>query len=92
MTASPERIANWSDVLTLENSSNLMDELKVGKGVSPREILFIQPDGELGATASPRVSMVPTTYQFDSFGYHSSLRRTLLPGEVESWGWLLDDR
>ena len=87
-----ERIANWSDVLALENSSNLMDELKVGKGVSPREILFIQPDGELGATASPQVSMVPTTYQFDSFGYHSSLRRTLFPGEVESWGWLLDDR
>ena len=37
----------WKDVLRLDGSHGLLEELDVGKGVSPREILFVQPDGRL---------------------------------------------
>jgi len=86
------QIARWKDVLTLDSTHHLLDELNVGKGVSPREILFVQPDGLLGSTPTRMVSMVPTLYHFDSFGYHPSLRDQLAENEAESWGWLLDDR
>lgn len=85
-------IPSWKDVLALDGRHDLLDELEVGKGVSPREILFVQPDGLLGPVPTGKVSMVPTLYHFDSFGYHPSLCDELAEGEPESWGWLLDER
>jgi putative spermidine/putrescine transport system substrate-binding protein len=86
------QIARWKDVLRLDGEHKLLDQLRVGKGVSPRDVLFVQPDGRLGSAPSEAISMVPTLYHFDSFGYHPSVLRELAPGEAESWAWLLDER
>jgi putative spermidine/putrescine transport system substrate-binding protein len=86
------KIDCWEDVLKLDDTHQLLTELNVGKGVSPRTVLFVQANGLLGPTLTEQVAMVPTMYHFDSFGYHPSIRSDLANGEKESWGWLLDDR
>jgi putative spermidine/putrescine transport system substrate-binding protein len=86
------RIHAWKDVLKLDDAHHLLEELDVGKGVSPRSVLFVQANGLLGPTPTEQVAMVPTMYHFDSFGYLPSIRNDLAAGERESWGWLLDDR
>lgn len=65
-------------------------------GVAPTEQLFVQLDGTLGArhdgAGAPRIAMLPTTYNVDSFAYSRELLADTRPGEPESWAWLLDDR
>lgn len=87
-----ERIEAWDDVMETGRPPDLRERLKVGKGVSPRTVLFVQPDGALGPAVTGQVSMVPTLHHFDSFGYHPDIRADLVEGEEESWGWLLDER
>lgn len=85
-------VDGWKDVLKLDGTHDLLKALTVGKGVSPREVLFVQGEGLLGPGPTSLVAMVPTMYHFDSFGYHPAIRRDLAEDEQESWGWLLDDR
>lgn len=63
---------------------------------TPSDLLFEQRDGTLGArpdgAGPPRIGMLPTTYNVDSFAYARELLADVAPLEAESWGWLLDDR
>lgn len=54
--------------------------------------LFMQPDGQLGRNATQWLSMLPMVHGVDSFGYLEKIQEALAPGEVASWGWLLDPR
>lgn len=83
-----ERIAGWREIAALANLS---------RGGAPvcgdmfRQ-LYVQPDGQLDAKASPLASMLPTIHGTDSLGYLASIRSQFHSGELESWGWLLDER
>ena len=59
-------------------------------------MLYVQPDRTLGPQPDmrdgPRIAMLPTTYNVDSFAYSPEVSRMLRPAESESWAWLLDDR
>ncbi|WP_374641236.1 PotD/PotF family extracellular solute-binding protein [Tabrizicola sp.] len=63
---------------------------------APSAQLFVRHDGTLAERpddpAPPRIGMLPTTYNADSFGYARELLAELAPNETESWAWLLDDR
>lgn len=65
-------------------------------GTRPNELLYVQPDRTLGPQPDmrdgPRIAMLPTTYNVDSFAYSPEVSRMLRPAESESWAWLLDDR
>lgn len=66
------------------------------QGTAPSEQLFVQHDGTLGGRADgagpPRIGMLPTTYNVDSFAYAREILSDVSPDESESWAWLLDDR
>lgn len=67
-----------------------------GAGSRPGAVLFVRPDdtlaGEPGAgAAAPRISMLPTVYNADSFAYTPEVARHYGPGARESWAWLLDE-
>lgn len=59
------RINRWSEVLDLPvfSSGTQGEEL----GSNPRDLLFVQADGELNHVQSARISMLPTVYNADSF-------------------------
>ncbi|WP_306755138.1 ABC transporter substrate-binding protein [Paracoccus actinidiae] len=82
------RIRHWPQV----RASGVFADGGQGFGTRPADMLFVQPDRSLSATPGPAISMLPTTYNVDSFAYAPELAARRRPGEPESWAWLLDDR
>jgi putative spermidine/putrescine transport system substrate-binding protein len=54
--------------------------------------LFLQADGELGATPSSHVSVLPVLRGVDCFAYQPAVRELIGQDARESWGWLFDSR
>ncbi|MFC3631591.1 PotD/PotF family extracellular solute-binding protein [Paracoccus angustae] len=85
------RIRHWRDVW----ASDVFAGPGRGFGTRPADVLFVQPDRSLSATpasAHPVISMLPTSYNMDSFAYAPELALRRHPAEPESWAWLLDSR
>jgi putative spermidine/putrescine transport system substrate-binding protein len=53
--------------------------------------LYVQPGGFLGPKPSRHISMLPTVYNMDSFGYDTRVFG-MAEGIRPSWSWLLDKR
>ncbi len=85
------RIQYWDEVNSLSTTGRLTPGATIGAGDAPHTILFVQPNGDLGAKASAQVSFLPYVHNTDSFGYNSAHIRQGKPYETESWSWLLDD-
>ncbi len=85
------RLEHWSQ-LVREDLAIAARAQYGSPGDTPRESLYVQADLRLGATPTERVSVVPTVYNVDSFGYVPSALPPELAGATESWGWILDDR
>ncbi|MCF7984581.1 MAG: extracellular solute-binding protein [Thiohalocapsa sp.] len=84
------RLTHWGEINSLSKTGRITPEAPTGAGDVPNTILYVQPDGSLGATPRARISFLPYVHNVDSFGYDS---RVIPPGEPyreESWGWLLD--
>ncbi len=87
------RIDRWPQVRISGRIPGSLGEQ--GSGNAPANLLFVQPDGTLGPshhTDRPKIGMLPTTYNADSFAYRRELLSDVAPDEAESWAWLLDDR
>ncbi|MCC7320767.1 MAG: hypothetical protein IT542_07295 [Rubellimicrobium sp.] len=86
------RIRRWPEV---EPAGDPMAALR-GHGTRPGAVMFARADRSLGPTpddpARPRIAMLPTIYNVDSFAYLPELDGLRRPDEEESWAWLLDDR
>lgn len=85
------RIHHWPQILT----SGVFADGGQGFGTRPADVLFVQPDRSLSAWPAsdvPAISMLPTTYNVDSFAYTPELAARRRGGEAESWAWLLDER
>lgn len=85
------RIGRWPQV----RSSGVFGGAGQGFGTRPGDVLFVQPDRTLSAvpaSAVPPISMLPTSYNVDSFAYMPELAARRRPDEPESWAWLLDER
>lgn len=88
------RIRRWPEVRIAGKVPG--SEPGISQASAPLALLFVQRDGTLGSRPDgpepPRIGMLPTTYNVDSFGYGRELLADVAPNEVESWAWLLDDR
>lgn len=84
------RISYWDEVNALTKTGRLSPGASVGLGDAPYKLLYVQPDGSLGARESGHISFLPYVHNVDSFGYNSAMIPPGEPYETESWGWLLD--
>ncbi|MDO5641998.1 MAG: extracellular solute-binding protein [Paracoccus sp. (in: a-proteobacteria)] len=76
------RIDRWRDVVLPDG----------GQGARPGDVLYVQHDQRLGPAPSSAISMLPTTYNADSFAWGPEVRDLLRPDEEASWAWLFDER
>ena len=86
------RLKYWEEVNDLTKTGRLTPDARIGLGDAPYKLLYVQPDGSLGAHASGQISFLPYVHNVDAFGYDS---RAIPKAEAyveESWGWLLDER
>ena len=88
------RIKRWTEVRLAGQMPGTTSG--ASQASAPSAQLFVQGDGTLGekqdGDGPPRIGMLPTTYNVDSFGYARELLDEVGPDEQESWAWLLDDR
>lgn len=85
-----ERLGCWSEVNDLCKTGRLTENANIGAGAAPKDLLWVQADGELSSRASDEISFVPYVHNVDSFGYDLDHVRAGTPYETESWAWLLD--
>lgn len=87
-----KKLRYWHEINGLSKAGRLTDQAPVGMGDAPHKILYYQPDGSLGSTASNHISFLPYVHNTDSYGYNAAIVPKGIPYETESWGWLLDER
>ncbi|MHA1564282.1 MAG: ABC transporter substrate-binding protein [Alphaproteobacteria bacterium] len=87
-----DRIDLWAEVGDLAKTGRLNGAGEIGQGSVPVRSMYVQPNGELSAAQTGRISTLPTVHNVDSFGYDPAILKNLDAGESESWSWLLDDR
>ncbi|GAA4165095.1 ABC transporter substrate-binding protein [Shinella granuli] len=84
------RIALWDEINDLTKTGQIGPGARLGQGDVPARKLYVQPSLALGDTPTGRISMLPTTHNFDSFAYRSDAVDPLQP--MNSWAALLDER
>lgn len=84
------RIALWDEINDLTKTGQIGPGARMGQGDVPARKLYVQPSLALGDTPTGRISMLPTTHNFDSFAYRSDAAGQLPP--MASWAALLDAR
>lgn len=87
-----ERLRYWDEVNSLTKTGQLTDKARIGAGDAPNKIIFVQPDGSLGSTATEQLSFMPYVHNVDSFGYNTRFIEKGQAYQTESWSWLLDER
>ncbi|MBJ2150991.1 PotD/PotF family extracellular solute-binding protein [Paracoccus sp. IB05] len=87
------RLARWDEV-TIAGTRPGANGRQPGSW--PGSLLYAQSDRSLAATpqpgAAPQISMLPTTYNVDSFVWTPDMSALRRAEEAESWAWLLDGR
>jgi putative spermidine/putrescine transport system substrate-binding protein len=85
-----ERIALWDEINDLTKTGQIGPSARMGQGDVPARKLYVQPNLALGDMPTGRISMLPTTHNFDSFAYRSDVVDGVQ--SVASWAALLGDR
>lgn len=85
-----ERIALWDEINDLTKTGQIGPSARMGQGDVPARKLYVQPNLALGDMPTGRISMLPTTHNFDSFAYRSDVVDDVQ--SVASWAALLSDR
>ena len=81
------RLPQWENVSPLTKEGKLTENAKVGDGDAPVRLIYVQPDGSLGSEPTEQVSMLPLTFNVDSFGYHSE---KVSEEDAQSWAVFFD--
>ena len=87
-----ERLTYWHEINNLTKTGQLTPDSNIGAGDAPNKIIYVQPDGSLGATPTQQLSFMPYVHNVDSFGYNTQHIPEGIAYETESWSWLLDER
>jgi putative spermidine/putrescine transport system substrate-binding protein len=85
------RILSWDQIMHRDQALRMTGRVDRSRSM-PLSRLFVSPDRRLGIHRTETVTAVPGVYNVDAFGYLPGPLEALLPGEAESWGWLLDSR
>ncbi|MBY3073716.1 extracellular solute-binding protein [Rhizobium laguerreae] len=83
------RITLWDEITDLTKTGRIGPNARIGQGDAPVTKLFVQPNLALAETPSRRISMLPTTHNFDSFAYRTDAANS---NQMISWAALLDRR
>jgi len=83
------RIQEWDKISPMPKEGKLTPEAKEGDGDAPYRILYVQPDNTLGSNPTEQISMLPLTFNVDSFGYRSDL---VDEEDVDSWAILFNPK
>lgn len=83
------RITLWDEISDLTKTGRIGPNARVAKGGAPVTKLFVQPNLALDSAPSQRISMLPTTLNFDSFAYKTDVANS---NQMTSWAALLDKR
>lgn len=83
------RITEWDNISALAKEGGINRYAWRGLGDAPVNKLYVQPGGFLGPKPSRHISMLPTVYNMDSFGFDPAVFGT---DDRPSWAWLLDRR
>lgn len=86
-----DRLIYWKEINQLAKTGKITPNARKGAGDSPDKLLFVQENGNLGATPTNKISFMPYVHNVDSFGYNTQFIKAGRPYEDESWGWLLDE-
>jgi putative spermidine/putrescine transport system substrate-binding protein len=84
------RILLWDEINDLTKMGRIGPSGRMGQGDAPARKLYVQPSFALGETPTSRISMLPTTHNFDSFAYRSDVVDH--PLSMNSWAALFDER
>ncbi|GHG99341.1 ABC transporter substrate-binding protein [Pseudodonghicola xiamenensis] len=82
------RITRWDEIDDLTRTRG--GQVASARGDAPASRLFVQHDATLSDSASGRISMLPTFYNFDSFAVETT--GLDVDREVTSWAELLDSK
>ena len=85
------RILSWDQIMHRDQVLRMTGRVDRSRSM-PLSRLFVSPDRRLGIHRTETVTAVPGVYNVDAFGDLPGPLEALLPGEAESWGWLLDSR
>lgn len=81
------RLTDWDKVSALTKEGKLTPDSKEGDGDAPYRLLYVQSDNTLGSSPTEQISMLPLTFNVDSFGYHSE---QVDEAHVDSWAILFN--
>ncbi len=84
------RITLWGEINDLTKTGQIGPSARMGLGDVPARKLYVQPSLALGDAPTGRISMLPTTHNFDSFAYRSDAVEHR--PAMASWAALLDER
>jgi len=68
------RIALWDEINDLTKTGQIGPSARMGQGDVPARKLYVQPSLALGDMPTDRISMLPTTHNFDSFAYRAAMQ------------------
>ena len=86
-----QRITLWDKVSDLTKRGGISRYAWRGHGDAPVKKLYVQPGDSLGSEPQRHISMLPTVYNLDSFGYDARVFG-YSQRNAESWAWLFDER
>jgi putative spermidine/putrescine transport system substrate-binding protein len=85
------RISAWDKISDLTKRGGISRYAWRGHGDAPVKKLYVQQSDQLGSEQGRYISMLPTVYNLDSFGYDARVFG-YTQRNAESWSWLLDRR
>ena len=86
-----QRISAWDKISDLTKRGGISRYAWRGHGDAPVKKLYVQQSDQLGSEQGRYISMLPTVYNLDSFGYDARVFG-YTQRNAESWSWLLDPR
>ena len=86
-----QRISAWDKISDLTKRGGISRYAWRGHGDAPVKKLYVQQSDQLGSEQGRYISMLPTVYNLDSFGYDARVFG-YSQRNAESWSWLLDSR
>lgn len=87
-----DRIETWPEMEELSRFGKTRSAPVLGQGDAPVTKLYVQSDATLGPVPTPRISMLPTVHNFDSFAVNETATGIDADQEVTSWAELLEPR
>uniref|UniRef100_A0A831X6K7 Extracellular solute-binding protein n=1 Tax=Thermorudis peleae TaxID=1382356 RepID=A0A831X6K7_9BACT len=83
------RLPDWPKLMPLTTEGRLCPDAREGDGDAPFRLLYVQSDWTLGSNKTDNISMLPLTFNVDSFGYNTD---KVTEEDAQSWSIFFSDK